>query len=119
MQDSKLLATRCTNAACAEQRLWLPPRCELPRLLAPHGVGRGAAGRPRLHLLDRFATPARRSSCAGRHAASFGVELEGVCTEAHELDWKDGTPEFGLPVRAVFNTTRPTNTILDLAWGAA
>lgn len=43
------------------------------------------------------------------------VELEGVCTKL--MSWlKRGKPEIGQPVRAVFNTTTPTNSILDLAW---
>ena len=43
------------------------------------------------------------------------IELDGVCTKL--MSWlKDGTPEIGMPVKAVFNTENPTNTIVDLAW---
>ena len=45
----------------------------------------------------------------------ISVELEGVCTKL--MSWlKEGEPEIGMPVKAVFNTEKPTNTILDLAW---
>ena len=45
----------------------------------------------------------------------ISVELEGVCTKL--MSWlKDGKPAFGMKVKAVFNTAKPTNTILDLAW---
>ena len=38
-----------------------------------------------------------------------------VCTKL--MSWmKEGTPEMGMKVKAVFNTDAPTNTILDLAW---
>ncbi len=30
LRKGKLLATRCTNSECQEQRLWLPPRCQCP-----------------------------------------------------------------------------------------
>jgi hypothetical protein len=33
------------------------------------------------------------------------------------MSWlKEGQPEIGMPIQAVFNTQRPTHTILDLAW---
>jgi hypothetical protein len=33
------------------------------------------------------------------------------------MSWlKDGKPKFGMKIKAVFNTERPTNSILDLAW---
>jgi acetyl-CoA C-acetyltransferase len=45
----------------------------------------------------------------------ISVELDGVCTKL--MSWlKEGRPEIGMPVKAVFNTQHPTNTILDLAW---
>ncbi len=45
----------------------------------------------------------------------ISVEIDGVCTKL--MSWlKEGEPRIGLPVTAVFNTARPMNTILDLAW---
>ena len=39
----------------------------------------------------------------------------GGCTKLMSY-LKEGEPKIGLPVKAVFNTEAPTNTILDLAW---
>ena len=45
----------------------------------------------------------------------ISVELEGVCTKL--MSWmQEGQPKIGMPIKAVFNTEKPTNTILDLAW---
>ena len=30
LTEGKLLATRCPNPGCDENRLWLPPRCDCP-----------------------------------------------------------------------------------------
>ena len=45
----------------------------------------------------------------------ISVEIEGVCTKLMSY-MKEGKPEFGMKVKAVFETKSPTNTILDLAW---
>jgi len=45
----------------------------------------------------------------------ISVEIEGVATKLMSY-MHEGTPEIGMPIRAWFNTARPTNTILDLAW---
>ena len=45
----------------------------------------------------------------------ISVEIEGVCTKMMGY-LKEGKPEMGMAVKAVFNTEKPTNTILDLAW---
>lgn len=45
----------------------------------------------------------------------ISIEIEGVCTKL--MSWlKEGKPEIGMRVKAVFNTAKPTHTILDLAW---
>jgi uncharacterized OB-fold protein len=47
--------------------------------------------------------------------ALISVDLDGVCTKL--MSWlKDGEPEIGMAVKAVFNSENPTNSILDLAW---
>ena len=45
----------------------------------------------------------------------ISVELEGVATKLMSYMW-EGTPSFGLPIKAKFHTDKPTNTILDLCW---
>ena len=113
LRDGKLLATRCTNADCDEKRLWLPPRCECPDCW---------------HDMEWIEAPTRGTvytwSTVKYPGALFklpagtsliSLEIEGVCTKL--MSWmKDGKPEMGMAVKAVFNTEKPTNTILDLAW---
>jgi uncharacterized OB-fold protein len=113
LREGKLLATRCTNRACAEKRLWLPPRCECPDcwhamewIEAPH-KGTIYTWSVVKYPGELFKLPAG--------TPLISVELDGVCTKL--MSWlKEGEPKIGLPVRAVFNREHPTNTILDLAW---
>lgn len=113
LRERKLLATRCTNTHCREKRLWLPPRCECPDcwhsmqwVEAPQ-VGRVYTWSVVKYPGELFKLPAG--------TPLISVEIEGVCTKL--MSWlKEGKPEIGLAIRAVFNTEHPTNTILDLAW---
>jgi len=111
--QGKILATRCTNEECEENRLWLPPRSQCPDCW---------------HDMDWVEAPQQGKiytwSIIKYPGAPFklpdgtpliSVDLPGVCTKM--LSWlKEGEPEIGMPVKAVFNTKNPTNTILDLAW---
>ena len=113
LQQEKLLATRCTNPECKEKRPWLPPRCECPDCW--HGMEWVEA--PTMGTIYTWSivkypgAPFRLPE----GTPLISVDLEGVCTKL--MSWlKDGKPEMGLPVKAVFNTENPTNTILDLAW---
>ncbi len=113
LQQEKLLATRCVNAQCEENRLWLPPRCECVDcwqetewVEAPQ-QGKVYTWSVVKYPGELFKLPA--------DTPLITVELDGVCTKM--MSWlKEGTPEIGMPVRAVFNTSAPTNSILDLAW---
>ena len=113
LQEKKILATRCTNSACAEKRLWLPPRCECPDCW--HDMEWAEAPQQGTVFTwsickypgELFKLPA--------DTPLISIELEGVCTKV--MGWlKDGKPAMGMAVKAVFNTKNPTNTILDLAW---
>jgi uncharacterized OB-fold protein len=113
LRQKKILATRCTNPKCAEKNLWLPPRSECPDCW--HAMEWVEA--PQQGTIYTFSTVKYPGELfklpAGTHLIS--VELPGVCTKL--MSWlKDGTPQFGMKIKAVFNTERPTNTILDLAW---
>ena len=113
LRQEKLLATRCTNANCGEKRLWLPPRCECPDCWHEmEWVEAPQQGTVYTHSVVKY-PGALFKLPAGTPLVS--IELEGVCTKF--MGWlKEGKPEFGMPVKAVFNTKNPTNTILDLAW---
>jgi uncharacterized OB-fold protein len=113
LREGKLLATRCTNPECAEKRLFIPPRCncvdcwhDTEWVEAPQ-VGTIYTHSTVTYPGELFKLPPG--------TPLISIELEGVCTKL--MSWlKEGKPEFGMKVKAVFNTRNPTNTILDLAW---
>jgi uncharacterized protein len=113
LRESKIMATRCTNPKCAEKRLWLPPRSDCPDCWHPMEWVE-APQKGKIYTFSTVKYPGELFKLpAGTSLIS--VEIEGVCTKL--MSWlKEGTPQFGLPVKAVFNTQHPTNTILDLAW---
>lgn len=113
LREKKLLATRCANPRCEEKRLWLPPRCECVDCW--HETEWVEA--PTTGTIYTFSTVTYPGAPFRLQPGTtlISVEIEGVCTKLMSY-LREGTAEFGLPVRAVFNTERPTNTILDLAW---
>lgn len=113
LREKKLLATRCTNTECEENRLWLPPRCECPDCWhATEWVEAPTVGKVYTHSTVLYPGAPFR---AGIPCPLISVEIEGVCTKLMSY-LKEGKPEIGMQVKAVFNTEKPTNTILDLAW---
>ena len=48
----------------------------------------------------------------------ISVEIPGVCTKmmSYLLEFGEGEPYIGMPVKPIFRTERPTRTILDLSW---
>ena len=113
LREKKILATRCANPDCAEKRLWIPPRCECPDCW--HEMKwEEAPQRGRIYTWSVVKYPGELFKLPSG-TPLISVEIEGVCTKL--MSWlKEGTPEIGMPVKAVFNTQQPTNTILDLAW---
>ena len=113
LQQGKLLATRCTNAECQEKRLWVPPRCECPDCWHEmEWIEAPTSGKIYTHSTVLYPGAPFRASIP---CPLISIDLEGVCTKLMSY-LKEGEPEIGMPVRAVFNTKKPTNTILDLAW---
>jgi uncharacterized OB-fold protein len=113
LRQAKLLATRCTNPQCEEKRLWLPPRCECPDCWHPmEWVEAPTQGH--IYSFTTVLYPGELFR-ASTPCPLISVELDGVCTKLMSY-LKQGEPRIGLPIRAVFNTKEPTNTILDLAW---
>ena len=113
LQQGKLLATRCTNAECQEKRLWVPPRCECPDCWHEmEWIEAPTAGKIYTHSTVLYPGAPFRASIP---CPLISIDLQGVCTKLMSY-LKEGEPEIGMPVRAVFNTEKPTNTILDLAW---
>lgn len=113
LREKKLLATRCTNPDCGEKNLWLPPRCECPDCWhKTEWVEAPTVGKVYTWSIVKYpGAPFRLPN----NTPLISVELDGVCTKLMSY-MKDGKPEIGMPIKAVFNTEKPTNTILDLAW---
>ena len=113
LQKGKLMATRCGNTACGEKSLWLPPRCECPDCWhETTWVEAPKVGKVYTHSTVLYPGAPFRASIP---CPLISVEIEGVCTKLMSY-LKEGTPKIGMPVKALFNTAKPTNTILDLAW---
>jgi len=109
----RLMATRCPNGGCRENRMWLPPRVHCPDCLGDmEWVEAPTEGKIYTHSTVLYPGAAFRLSTP---CPLISVEIEGVCTKLMSY-LKEVEAEIGLPVKAVFNTDSPTNTILDLAW---
>ena len=83
--------------------------CIKLRFLAPVAAG------SRIRLKAAIAEVTERSPGSFLMTHDVSVEIEGVCTKLMSY-LKEGEPQIGLTIRAVFNTQVPTHTILDLAW---
>ncbi len=113
LTEGKLMATRCPNEACSENRMWIPPRVHCPDCLeAMEWVEAPQVGKIYTHTTILYPGSNFRLSTP---CPLISVEIEGVCTKPMSY-LKEGDPKIGMPVKAVFNTDDPTYTILDLAW---
>jgi len=113
LREKKLLGSRCTNDRCDENRLWLPPRCECPDCWNKTEWAE-APQQGTIYTWSVVKYPGELFKLP-EGTPLISVEIEGVCTKLMSY-LKEGKPEIGMAVKAVFNTQRPTNSILDLAW---
>jgi len=113
LTESKLLGTRCVNPECEENRIWLPPRVDCPDCFEPMEWAE-APTTGKIYTYSTVLYPGSNFKLS-TPCPLISLEIEGVCTKLMSY-LKEGEPSIGLPVRAVFNTERPTHTILDLAW---
>ena len=115
LKEGKLLATRCVNPECEENRLWLPPRADCPDCNQP--MEWEEVPQPVIGTVYSYA----RVEYAGAGIElttpyfQIDVELPGVCT-IFKGYLAYGTAEIGMKVKACFRTENPTNTILDIYW---
>ncbi|MDO8692202.1 MAG: hypothetical protein Q7R39_19700 [Dehalococcoidia bacterium] len=115
LAEGRLLATRCVNPECEENRLWLPPRADCPDCNQPmvwEEMAQPIVGKVHTYARVEYAG-------AGIELTTpyyqIDVELPGVCT-IFKGYMEHGTPEIGMTVQARFRSGEPTNTILDLYW---
>lgn len=121
LASGKLLATRCVNKQCnpagKEKQIFLPPRVYCPDCLEKTEW---------IDVTDRARKTARvHTHITVAHPGAFNrvpipcelisVEIEGVSTIIMS-QLRGAKPKIGMPIEPVFETEKPTFTILDLAW---
>ena len=114
LQEGRLLATRCNNPRCLENRLWLPARADCPDCHQP--MGWEEIPKPIIGTIYTYTKVAYGGM--GLEISEpywqIDIELPGVCTIFKS--WlKYGEPRIGMKVRAEFQKV-PTNTILNVYW---
>jgi len=116
LAQGKLLGTRNPRRNAPDRRIWLPPRAYDPDTWEKmEWVEVKPVGRIYSHTSVLYPGALFRASVP---CPLISVEIEGVCTKMMSY-LSEGTPEIGMPIRARFNTEKPTNTILDLSWEPA
>lgn len=115
LKKGKLLATKCVNPECDEKRLWLPPRADCPDCNQP--MEWEEIPQPIIGTVHTYAKVVYAGAGIELQTPYYqiDVELPGVCT-IFKGYLAFGAAEIGMKVKAVFNTTNPTNTILDMHW---
>jgi uncharacterized OB-fold protein len=111
----KLMATRCTNPKCPENRLWLPCRAHCPdcwELMSWEEIPRPVIGTVYAYTQLVYAGVGIELSTP---YWQIDVELPGLATIFKGYLVR-GKPEVGMKVKAGFRTQKPTNTILDIYW---
>jgi len=115
LKKGKLMATKCVNPECPEKRLWLPPRADCPDCNQP--MEWQEIPQPIIGTIHTYAKVVYAGTGIELKTPYYqiDVELPGVCT-IFKGYLAFGAPEIGMKVKAFFNTTNPTNTILDMHW---
>lgn len=113
LAEGKLMGTRNPRHDAPETRIWLPPRVFDPDTWEKmEWVEAPVVGKIFTHTTVIYPGASFRASVP---CPLISVEIEGVCTKLMSY-LSQGKPEIGMPIKAVFNTEKPTNTILDLSW---
>lgn len=121
LTEGKLFATRCTNPKCdpsgIEGYYHLPPRVYCPDCLEPMewvDITELAAKTAKIHTHITVARPGAFNRVP-MPCELISVEIDGTAT-AIMSQLTGAKPKIGMRIEPVFNTTKPTFTILDLAW---
>jgi len=115
LRAGKLMATRCKNPGCEENRMWIPPRADCPDCYE------------RMEW-EEVPQPVIGSIYAYTRVVYAGIGIE-LSTPYWQIDVElpdcatvpksyllYGEPKIGMKVKAVFRTEYPTNTVLDYCW---
>jgi uncharacterized OB-fold protein len=115
LKQGKLMATKCVNPKCEENRMWLPPRADCPDCNQP--MDWVEIPNPVIGTVHTYAKVVYAGAGIELETPYYqiDVELPGCCT-IFKGYLSHGTAKIGMKVQAVFNTKNPTNTILDIYW---
>ena len=115
LREGKLMATRCSNGACSEKRLWIPPRAHCPDCHAE--MVWEALPNPVIGKIYTFTEVVYAGTGIELSTPYWQVDVEipGLATipKSYLLY---GKPYIGMKVKAEFRAKRPTNTVLDYYW---
>jgi uncharacterized OB-fold protein len=115
LREGRLMATRCLNGECTENRLWIPPRAHCPDChteMVWETLPNPVIGRIYTFTEVVYAGTGIELSTP---YWQVDVEIPGLATipKSYLLF---GKPYIGMKVKAEFRTKNPTNTVLDYYW---
>jgi len=115
LREGKLMATRCPNTGCPENRLWIPPRAHCPDCHAE--MIWKTLPNPVIGTIYTFTEVVYAGTGIELSTPYWQVDVEipGLATipKSYLLY---GKPSVGMKVKAEFRTKKPTNTVLDYYW---
>jgi uncharacterized OB-fold protein len=115
LREGRLMATRCPNEKCSENRLWIPPRAHCPDCHTE--MVWETLPNPVIGKIYTF-TQVVYAGIGIELSTPYwqvDVEIPGLATipKSYLLY---GEPFIGMKVKAEFRTKKPTNTVLDYYW---
>ncbi len=121
LTEGRLMATKCTNPHCdpsgKEGYYHLPPRVYCPDCLEKMewvDITDLATKTAKIHTYITVERPGAFNRVP-MPCQLISVEIEGVATIIMS-QLKNAVPKIGMRVKPVFETDKPTYSILDLAW---
>jgi uncharacterized OB-fold protein len=115
LAEGRLMATRCTNPRCGEDRLWLPCRAHCPdcwERMSWEEIPQPVVGK--IYTFTQVVYAGIEIELSTPYW-QIDVELPGLATIFKGYLLR-GEPQIGMSVRAGFRTENPTHTILDIYW---
>ena len=115
LREGQLMATRCPNRNCRENRLWIPPRAHCPDCHTE--MGWETLPNPVIGTIYTF-TEVVYAGVGIELSTPYwqvDVEIPGLATipKSYLLY---GKPNIGMKVKAEFRIRKPTHTVLDYYW---
>ncbi len=113
--EGRLMATRCPNDKCSENRLWIPPRAHCPDCHTE--MIWEVLPNPVIGTIYTFTEVVYAGTGIELSTPYWQVDVEipGLATipKSYLLY---GKPYIGMKVKVEFRTKKPTHTVLDYYW---